>query len=532
MITHVYANDLEIACKAAGMLGKSAGAFPDPCWSPPGPSAGPVVLPYPNTVYASTITNGTTTVFICGQEVAVEDKSYFATSTGNEPATQAFSKGVATGVITGKGYFTQWSPNVLFEGLCVPRHQDLVGHNHGSIPSNTPVFPYISRSWIWDHECDAEEKRINRACKPEDEKSDAHKELKKGSKLSQLLKKFGPKKKVGRRDGGGKHWTDDHCGGLHIPLDSAERAKEYANEMQEAIKSIPDELNLIAALEQELKDMAVNAGAKALAKVGVKAGLKQLGGSAVPLAGNIAMGLWTLWDVGVAIGDVSEIRAVANETLEKLDIMRGKLTDVQKMASDFANFDKLSDAEKLEKAQKLGTDAQDMLATLNECTRARKCNLVPYKADGAGNLIGQRGKSKVEAANNGGCCPGQTGHHLMPGASIEKTCPNYNHDIAPTVCVEGTSQNMGSHARVHQALALVHQKKSAQGKIAADGTMSLDEGLDAAAESHEKAFPLSKCSKKCIRAQLDSYYKSMCRGARPGMVDAQSKPATPGNGPL
>ncbi len=39
---------------------------------------------------------------ICGKQVAIEDRSYFSTSTGNEAATQAFKKGVATSVIKGK----------------------------------------------------------------------------------------------------------------------------------------------------------------------------------------------------------------------------------------------------------------------------------------------------------------------------------------------------------------------------------------------------------------------------------------------
>ncbi|WP_316679411.1 DUF4150 domain-containing protein, partial [Ralstonia chuxiongensis] len=98
------------------------------------------MIPYPNTAFAKDITNGTATVFIHGKEVAIEDHSYFATSTGNEPATQAFNKGVATGVITGKAYFTQWSSNVFFEGFGVPRHTDLVGHNQGSAPSNTALL--------------------------------------------------------------------------------------------------------------------------------------------------------------------------------------------------------------------------------------------------------------------------------------------------------------------------------------------------------------------------------------------------------
>jgi hypothetical protein len=69
-------------------------------------------------------------VFIKGTAVALKDVSYFSTSTGDEPATEAFQKGVATNVIKGKAYFTNWSSDVKVEGLNVCRHLDLMTHNH------------------------------------------------------------------------------------------------------------------------------------------------------------------------------------------------------------------------------------------------------------------------------------------------------------------------------------------------------------------------------------------------------------------
>jgi hypothetical protein len=128
METHVYANDNEVCSKAAD--GMSSSAFPDPCWSPPGPSAGPVLIPYNNTALASNLENGSTTVFVCNTPVALKDVSYLAQSTGNEPATEAFRKGDRTGVIKGKAYFIDWSPNVKIEGLNVCRHNDPMTHNH------------------------------------------------------------------------------------------------------------------------------------------------------------------------------------------------------------------------------------------------------------------------------------------------------------------------------------------------------------------------------------------------------------------
>ncbi|HEY9101212.1 DUF4150 domain-containing protein [Chitinimonas sp.] len=128
METYVYANDDEICSKAAD--GKSVGG-PDPCWSPPAPAAGPVVVPYVNTAFAKDLANGSGTVFICGTPLALRDRSFLANSTGNEPATQAFQKGVSSGVIKGKAYFIDWSPDVKVEGLNVCRHTDPMTHNHG-----------------------------------------------------------------------------------------------------------------------------------------------------------------------------------------------------------------------------------------------------------------------------------------------------------------------------------------------------------------------------------------------------------------
>ncbi|WP_431103432.1 PAAR-like domain-containing protein [Roseateles noduli] len=517
--THVYANGQEIASKAVGSSGVSSSASPDPCWSPPGPAAGPVVIPYPNTCFADSIVNGTKTVMIVGQMVAIENKSRFDTSIGNEPATQAFGKGVATGVIKGKAYFTNWSSDVVFEGFGVPRNLDLVTHNHGSMPSNTPTFPYVSRGMLGGHACKDEDTRIERACEPEKDHSETRKTLKKQSKMAQLLAKFRKRDGAGRRDSSGSHWTDDHCDGLDLMLNTHEAAQQYAEKMQESFKNLPSELDLMNALKDQLTDMAFNAGANAAAKWGAKAGAKQLAGSAVPAWGNAVMAVWSVVDAAVAIGDVAEIRAVAVESLERLEVLTNKAKDLQGLANKFGDVSKLSGEEVL----KLATEGQDMLATLNDCTRARKCNLVPYKNKGFPGTS----KSNAEPANGGGCCGGQTGHHLIPEGSLQKQCGKYNHNAAPTVCVEGFSQNHGSHKRAHQALAKQHELKSLAGKVAPDGTMSMDDAIDAAAKSHKAAFPLSNCSMECIREQLNSYYKGVCPGARPGMVDDQAKSITP-----
>ncbi|MEX9378074.1 DUF4150 domain-containing protein [Escherichia coli] len=146
MDTRVYINNREACSKASD--GVSKAAFPDLCWTPPSPPAGPIVVPYPNTAYASALKDGTTTIFVCNSMVAKESISYFSTSTGDEGATQTQPKGVITGVINGNAYFKSWSPNVKFEGKCVARHEDLMTHNHGSEPGNTGLFPYVSKGFF------------------------------------------------------------------------------------------------------------------------------------------------------------------------------------------------------------------------------------------------------------------------------------------------------------------------------------------------------------------------------------------------
>ncbi len=522
MATHVYANDLEIACKSTD--GTATPAFPDPCWSPPSPSAGPIVIPYPNTAFAPDITNGTTTVFIQSKTVAIEDKAYFSRSTGNEPATQAFAKGVQTGIITGKAYFRNWSLDVVFEGLGVDRHTDMVSHNHASMPSNTPLFPYVSRGWF-SHPCEKEEKKIERACAKPSEQSDSARAMRKQNPLLRALR--GKRRGAHRSDSKGWHWKDDHCDGLEIPLGSMDQAKQYMDDMGEVFNSLPSQQQVLAAVKSELTDMAENAALKAGGKVVAKAGLKQLAGSSLPVVGNIAMGIWTAVDVAMAVGDVSEIKRVATESLEQIKLLEGKFGEMQDLAKKFEDFTSLPEGEdKIKKAQEIATEAQDMLATLNDCTRARKCNLVPYNKDGAGNPVGAGRRSKVESSTSGGCCGGQTGHHLINGAMVEGQCKNYEHNMAPTVCVEGTSQDFGSHKRVHDAMDGIVSGMANTGQLK-NGGMSVDQAINAAALSHKAAFPASGCSTKCIKAQLESYYGQMCKGATLKAVDKHGSEVSP-----
>ena len=496
MFHHVYANDRSIACKAGD--GASRAAFPDTCWTPPQPS--PVPIPYPNTAYAKDLTNGIRTVVIQGTEVAKRDVSYFETSTGDEPATSSCGQGLLTGVIRGKAYFFAWSMNVKAEGMNVGRHLDLMGHNHASLPSNTPLFPFVERPWFGSHPCAKEEERIERACAKEDDDEDKQK-FRAPKKKRFNLRKTTP----GGGSKGPWHWKQDHCDGLEF-FPSKEGANEFLNELKSAYNDMLSQEALLNRAKAELTEYLQGAALKAGGKVLAKAGVKQLGGSALPLIGNIAMGLWTAYDVVSAVSSIGELHEMFDDLKEYLGVLKDKLGDFKGLLDRY-NKEGGSEA--------LMADVMDGLATINPCTRARKCNLVPYKNKGGAG-------GKAEPSTGGGCCGGQTGHHLLPGAMARGACPGYNHSDAPTVCVEGRSQNHGSHKRVHDAFDGIIRGLQKAGKVK-NGKISVDDAINAAAASHMAAFPLSRCSIKCIKAQLKGYYEELCPNAQLNAVDKMGK---------
>ena len=153
MSNNVFANNMEVACKAAA--GKSICAFPDVCFTPPQTPATPpgVPIPYPNTAFASDTTEGSRSVKISGQEVMLKNKSYFKKSTGDEAGSTP-KKGIATSKITGKVYFKAWSMDVKVEGENVVRHLDITSHNHASEPPNSLVTVYQDLLAALPPECD------------------------------------------------------------------------------------------------------------------------------------------------------------------------------------------------------------------------------------------------------------------------------------------------------------------------------------------------------------------------------------------
>lgn len=130
----------------------------------------------------------------------------------------------------------------------------------------------------------------------------------------------------------------------------------------------------------------------------------------------------------------------------------------------------------------------------NPCLKARKCMLVPYKPDS-------------------GCCPGQTGDHVIDAASFlgpkeyKKQPRNqrpkitgwkkYDVDKAPCICAEGPNQTTGTHGQLHVRRGVVAAGKE---------TWTRGEAASTGAKAIKKTFPDSNCSQPCLEAQINSYH--------------------------
>ncbi|CAM3610008.1 hypothetical protein VA7868_03564 [Vibrio aerogenes CECT 7868] len=510
MANTVFANGLEVSCKISG--GNSVAAFPDPCWSPPSPPAGPVVIPYANTAYAKDLANGTTSVLIGGKPVARKDQSYLSTSTGNEAATRSFAQGVTTGTIKGKAYYTSWSMNVMVEGLNVPRHTDLMTHNHGSQPGNTGGWAYVSKADKTD-DCRKDIERVEKKCGVDEKENKKFRDKQK--RRNKLRLKRGKNEKEIRN----LTWKDKHCKALAIKpgIESLKKAeKDFKAELNAAKNDFWD------VSEKATKELMTNA-AESYTTRSITRYLEGLSctilGPEATVACETAATLHNIVDSActvVSTGyDLWEKRDIAKELMGKVGEIKGYLSKIKDMR-DVLTGDKKEQAYK-DIVEKLKDVANDMsiAATADPCTRAKRCQLVPYKNLGKQGRAGNTTKAKNSSlfgmmfGDQRGCCSGQTGHHLVPDAWAKNGCDasKYNENAAPVVCVEGVSHSIGSHGTIHDALddiVIDFYEKNKE-----EATVSINKAINMASDAHRNSFGLiSDCNEQCIKAQLRSYYKN------------------------
>jgi hypothetical protein len=112
-------------------------AFPDVCKTPAPPSPSPIPIPYPNIAMSTDAADTASSVKADGNPIMVNTSKY-AMSTGDEAGTLF---GVMSNKIKGSANPQMWSMDVKADGKNVFRQLDIMLHNGGSKPINTPPGP-------------------------------------------------------------------------------------------------------------------------------------------------------------------------------------------------------------------------------------------------------------------------------------------------------------------------------------------------------------------------------------------------------
>lgn len=494
----VFANEMSIAAKVC--QGKSSLQMVDVCHSPG--KGRP--KPYKNTALASQLTNGTVSVFIGQLSVAQKDKSFFANSTGNESATTGFGMGIVTHTIKGGAYFVNWSPDVFVEGYNVGRHLDYMTHNHSN-PANTGYWVY--KDGLFDrNKCKDERAKVERKCD-----------------ISKDRKRIKNRRNNRRSDEEPSNWKEAHCDGLNVkpdPGNLSQLTEDIQSTLNDYTELFENGLDIVEQYVYEaIEDFAVKQGIKLVARSAV--------GAFIPIAG------W-VFAAGSAAWTASELASFRTEMMELYeDFMQLREGFDELLQGDTGNtIRKLNDAvengEVPDVSSKELADLMHAWAEMNPCIRAKRCQLQAKQPTNRktqstlrANRSGRSSGPRIE-----GCCPGQTGHHVIPNSWMVgfSACPEYTEASGLSICVEGTSHSLGgSHQLMHDSLdidmeraGLIRLKNEATGESRAllKETISLDDAIDLAAKSIRRSFRASGCSLACLKDQMEDYYDGLCSSTR------------------
>ncbi|WP_431257452.1 HNH/endonuclease VII fold toxin-2 domain-containing protein [Roseateles chitinivorans] len=360
---------------------------------------------------------------------------------------------------------------------------------------NTPNFPYLDskskKSCEGKNGLKGEREEIEEKCKPESEENKTKRHAKRGGLLGKLQRK--PNAGSSKPNAG---WIGSHCDFLMLKPGAAD---DMVKDLEALPAQMAESLGMKAleAVEQKVVQALEDAVKKKLAKLALKQGFIRvfsfLGGPVVGVAVNVAMTADAINDVKRAVEEFPQMKKEVENAQRALESAKKQVTDVNK-ALDHYRDPKTG----LLKKDAIASDMMELAARTNDCLTARRCMLVPYNQTGSGPAMAGKG-----------CCPGQTGHHLLPEAMFDH-CSNYGskeHARAPTMCVEGATNSLGSHGKAHRSLLRVldtNHRGTAFGQ-----TMTKADAIDAGVESVRKTFPESKCSEECLKAQLENYYKKI-----------------------
>ena len=370
--------------------------------------------------------------------------------------------------------------------------------------SNTPTTYYNDTKTAQDA-CKKDFEKIKKECGPDEPQKDpaAAPKPKTRPPMRKLLgskyldKGYG--KFLSRGGTDNESWMADNCDFLWIPP-GPESHQKFLEQLGDLRKDLGEAVEgklkgmLDGAkdrIKQEAKDLAKKKAGEAAARSGGR-WVAGLGGAAVAGWGAVVTEgvatAWNIYDLSTSGYQVVTTGYAAYKDIDKLKQILAEYTDIGK------ELERLGSQAK-DDPQKAVADFMTAAGKLNPCVRARRCSLVP--------------KNKANSLSGAGCCPGQTGHHLIPDAAVKGAgCPGYDYDKAPTVCAEGTGNSHGgSHQKLHDGLERrMNDFKRGSGR----DSMPYEKYRDRAVSSFYETFPESRCDRKCLIAQLDDHYK--CSG--------------------
>lgn len=395
--------------------------------------------------------------------------------------------------------------------------------------ANTPGTYYIDTPNA-KVPCKTERSLIEKKCKPEPAQSEEDKKNNKprpkrkglGGAIAEATEKFDEASKGivdYNRDKStsattGNAWMDDHCSGLWVtPNPSLKKSPEIEN-IKKKLEEVADKLDggvmswlgMLKDAVGELADLAREMVSPQIVddimeemalKLAAKGVIGGVGGGSIVVP--IFMALWTAYDLYSTAKLLAELAGdkgkAALDAFESIWDIGDKVEEI------------LADIK--DEPVKAMTNLMTLLAQMDPCIRARKCMLVPYKnTDGTPKAVAQ-------ARHGQGCCPGQTGHHILPNSMTAGRCPGYDHGDAPVICLEGTTNapDWGSHGAAHKKLkdkiedyrADRSEKKSSPNTINYKDASRL--GIEAVREAGAR-----QCDAACLQAQLDAHYNH-CKNA-------------------
>jgi hypothetical protein len=386
--------------------------------------------------------------------------------------------------------------------------------------SNTATFPYLAKDNKAD--CINEKERIHQKC--DVEKKHESKSKSGGINILDGVAKTEYRYKRNKNNG----WMDDHCAGLWVkPSEVMKFVEKLKTELQTDIVEVLKDAG--GTIVKEAKDAAIKKGEQIVISEGAAATTLVF-----PAVGEIIVGGVTLFNM------ISSVYTAGTIAVEAGKAAKDAYDTIKALNAELGELTKWASASKLDDVVAM---AQKTIALANPCIRARKCMLVPFKD--AGSKAGK------------GCCPGQTGHHVLPDAMFRdvegsklardefkkipgnedktinrdklptRACWGKYVENAPTMCLEGTKNHdaSGSHGKAHAKT----EDYTKDHRILPDMSYT-----DASTELSKRMAKSFGCDYRCIKAQLDHHYKEKALSKGCDLSTAQVTPHSgrSGGGPI